>query len=346
MPAYASGATTTMQSPKAALAIGGQGFLGDIVRQGMAGLASNVRGEVIEHCGHWVPDERPEEFNKLILGFLSEPITAKRYRFSDRTVGRPHRTLEPGKAQMDVTVEELASRQLADYRRLSPGTYFGERREPLSLEEAYRVQAEVSRLRVQDGDKIAGYKVGCTSAEIERQFGLRGPIYAVLFQSELRCSGAHLDASSFTNLAIEGEMAARVGEDGEIAALFPAIELHNLVFRSEPKTLAELIVNNGLNAGVVLPDKAAGCEALGQGAARSLRVLINGESIDEGELWSLPGGAGASLKWLRENLKRHGGRLSPGHLVLTGTPLGIHRVRPGDHVEVFAGGHFVHCFVQ
>jgi hypothetical protein len=51
MPAYASGATTTMQSPKAALAIGGQGFLGDIVRQGMAGLASNVRGEVIEHCG-------------------------------------------------------------------------------------------------------------------------------------------------------------------------------------------------------------------------------------------------------------------------------------------------------
>ena len=165
---------------------------------------------------------------------------------------------------MDVTVEELASRQLADYRRLSPGTYFGERREPLTLRGSLSRADRGLPSEGQDGDKIAGYKVGCTSAEIERQFGLRGPIHAVLFESELRCSGARLDRSSFTNLAIEGEMAARIGEDGEIAALFPAIELHNLVFRSEPKTLAELIVNNGLNAGVVLPDEVAGCEALGQ----------------------------------------------------------------------------------
>ena len=41
------------------------------------GLASNVRGEVIKHCGHWVPDERPDEFNKIILGFLAEPVAAR-----------------------------------------------------------------------------------------------------------------------------------------------------------------------------------------------------------------------------------------------------------------------------
>ena len=110
---------------------------------------------------------------------------------------------------MDLTIEELAMRQIADYRGLKPGTFFGERREPLTLEEAYRVQAEVSRLRVDEGDKVAGYKVGCTSAEIERLFGLRGPIYAVLFASELRQSGDRVDASAFANLAIEGEMAAR-----------------------------------------------------------------------------------------------------------------------------------------
>jgi pimeloyl-ACP methyl ester carboxylesterase len=54
------------------LAVGGEGFLGDIVRQGMAGLAKNVRGEVIKHCGHWVPDECPEEFNRVLLEFLGE----------------------------------------------------------------------------------------------------------------------------------------------------------------------------------------------------------------------------------------------------------------------------------
>ena len=248
---------------------------------------------------------------------------------------------------MDLTIEELAARQIADYRRLTPGTFFGEQREPLTLEEAYCVQREVSLLRAHSGERVAGYKVGCTSAEIERRFGLRGPIYAVLFESELRQSGEQLDASAFANLAIEGEMAARIGEDGAIAAVFPVIELHNLVFRSNPKTLAELVVNNGLNAGVVLPDETMDLKAPEQrGASASLRVLVNGKSIEEGALWSLPGGARASLNWLEENLKRRGGSLLPGQLLLTGTPLGIHRVHPGDHVEVLAGGCCVHCFIQ
>jgi 2-keto-4-pentenoate hydratase len=247
---------------------------------------------------------------------------------------------------MDLTIEELAARQIADYRRLTPGTFFGEQREPLTLEEAYRVQGEVSRLRAHSGERVAGYKVGCTSVEIERLFGLRGPIYAVLFESELRKSGERLDASAFANLAIEGEMAARIGEDGAIAAVFPVIELHNLVFRSNPKTLAELVANNGLNAGVVLPDETADLEAPEQGASGSLRVLVNGKSIEEGALWSLPGGARASLNWLEENLKHCGVSLLPGQLLLTGTPLGIHRVHPGDHVEVLAAGCCVHCFIQ
>ena len=246
---------------------------------------------------------------------------------------------------MDMTVEELAARQVSDYRGLSPGTYFGERREPLTLDEAYRVQAEVSRLRVREGDNVAGYKVGCTSPEIERRFGLHGPIHGVLFESEIRRSGARLDAASFANLAVEGEMAVRLGGRGAIAAAFPIIELHNLVFRGEPKTLSELIVNNGMNAGVILPDEEAGVSLLHDENAK-LRVLLNGECIDEGKLWSMAGGAMAALAWLEASLRRCGTTWTPGQLILTSTPLGIHPVRPGDHVEVQAGGRHVHCYVE
>jgi 2-keto-4-pentenoate hydratase len=246
---------------------------------------------------------------------------------------------------MDVTVEELAARQLSDYRVLSPGTYFGERREPLTLDEAYQVQTAVCRLRVEEGDGVAGYKVGCTSPEIERRFGLHGPIHGVLFESEIRRSGARLGAASFANLAVEGEMAVRFGARGAIEAAFPIIELHNLVFRSEPKTLSELIVNNGLNTGVVLPDQETGVRLLHDDNAR-LRVLLNGQCIDEGMLWSMAGGAMAALAWLEASLKRCGTTWAPGQLILTSTPLGIHPVRPGDHVEVQAGGRHVHCFVE
>ncbi len=246
---------------------------------------------------------------------------------------------------MDVTVEELAARQLSDYRALSPGTYFGERREPLTLDEAYQVQTAVRRLRVEEGDGVAGYKVGCTSLEIERRFGLHGPIHGVLFENEIRRSGARLDAASFANLAVEGEMAVRLGARGAIEAAFPIIELHNLVFRSEPKTLSELIVNNGLNTGVVLPDEETGVGLLHDENAK-LRVLLNGECIDEGKLWSMADGATAALAWLETSLKRCGTTWAPGQLILTSTPLGIHPVRPGDHVEVQAGGRHVHCFVE
>lgn len=41
------------------LALGGAGFLGGIVEQGMSALATDVRGEIIPECGHWVADEQP-----------------------------------------------------------------------------------------------------------------------------------------------------------------------------------------------------------------------------------------------------------------------------------------------
>ena len=49
-------------------------------------------------------------------------------------------------------------------------------------------------------------------------------------------------------------MAVKVDEDGQIKAAFPIIELHNFIFRAERRTLSELIANNGINAGIILPE--------------------------------------------------------------------------------------------
>lgn len=53
------------------LALGGAGFLGPIVEQGMSALASDVRGEVIPECGHWVADEQPEYVIESLQKFFS-----------------------------------------------------------------------------------------------------------------------------------------------------------------------------------------------------------------------------------------------------------------------------------
>jgi 2-keto-4-pentenoate hydratase len=64
-----------------------------------------------------------------------------------------------------LDVAQLATRQLRDYDARTPGTMFAE---PFSLDVpgAYAIQSEVSRLREERGERLAGYKVGCTSPTI------------------------------------------------------------------------------------------------------------------------------------------------------------------------------------
>ncbi|HWO01893.1 MAG TPA: alpha/beta hydrolase, partial [Blastocatellia bacterium] len=54
------------------LALGGAQSLGPTM-VGMANeVATNVRGGVIERCGHWVADERPEYVTEQLVAFLAE----------------------------------------------------------------------------------------------------------------------------------------------------------------------------------------------------------------------------------------------------------------------------------
>ena len=151
-----------------------------------------------------------------------------------------------------LQLTSFAARQWRDYQQRTPGSAFADPALSMTLEEAYAVQMETARLRCAAGDEVAGYKVGCIGAGVVEQFGMSGPIHARLFRSEIRQTGEILRYESFVNPAIEGEMALRVGDDGQIATAFPIIELHHFVFRAPRKTLAELVSNNGINAGIVI----------------------------------------------------------------------------------------------
>jgi 2-keto-4-pentenoate hydratase len=241
----------------------------------------------------------------------------------------------------------LAARQWQDYRRLTPGTYFSQSQTALDLDQAYAVQTEFARLRCEAGDSVAGYKVGCIGPGVVEQFGMSGPIHARLFRSELRASGETLNHSAYANLAIEGEMAVRIAADGTIASAFPVIELHHFVFRGPTRTLVELVANNGINGGAVLaPDDVAAALSYWQSAC-TLTVKVKQKAIESGKLWAMDGGAAQAVEWLSTDLELHGLSLSPGDLVLTGTPLGLHPVSPGDRVTVSVDGRdLVTCLIN
>lgn len=56
------------------LAVGGASGWGrgSEVFESLSRVASNVRGAVIENCGHWIPEEQPEILARHLLSFLAD----------------------------------------------------------------------------------------------------------------------------------------------------------------------------------------------------------------------------------------------------------------------------------
>jgi len=55
------------------LALGGVNGFGAAALRSMQSLADNVRGGVVERCGHWIPEERPDYLGAQLLEFFAEP---------------------------------------------------------------------------------------------------------------------------------------------------------------------------------------------------------------------------------------------------------------------------------
>ena len=119
-----------------------------------------------------------------------------------------------------------------------------------------------------------------------------------------------------------------------VKAAFPLIEFHNFIFRAERKTLPELIANNGIHAGIILPkmDWQNSTKYLHKDA--QLNLFINGLDVGATGLWPNGDGPEASVTWLRSNLESCGIELEAGNIVLAGTALGLYPVKNGDEVTV------------
>jgi 2-keto-4-pentenoate hydratase len=245
-----------------------------------------------------------------------------------------------------MDLRAMAARQLDDYDNHHPGLIFAEPDFILSVEQSYELQFEVARLRERRGERVAGYKIGCVSHTMQYQLGLDRPVFGHVWGSEQHASGCVLGMQSFDGLAVEGEFAVRLAADVPSAewflhhpevliAGFVVIELHNYVFRgSAANRAAELIANNAIHAGVVLPVEETPLRHADALLGAALRVLRGGELLGEATGRQLDDGPVSGIARLVEHLAQHGRRLRRGQLVLTGSPLPLWRVTIGDCIEV------------
>jgi 2-keto-4-pentenoate hydratase len=228
---------------------------------------------------------------------------------------------------MNSRIEERAARQLADYDARQPGMMFAEG-VIMSVAEGYELQAAVAELRCLRGERIIGYKVGCTSRKIRAQLGIAHRVTGRLYDSERHKSGATLSRKQYANLAIEGELAVELsrvpvkddfrseGVPKCVARVFPVVELHQHIMRGGQPSAGELIANNAIHAGFVA---GAGIRPEDARGEPSLAILADDRLLDDCSGQALIQTIRSSLQWLTETVRERGDRLSAGQTVLTGS---------------------------
>lgn len=201
----------------------------------------------------------------------------------------------------------------------------------ISVPEAYAVQDRVAGKRETRGERVVGYKVGCTSHAIRRQFGLEEPIRAYLFDPHVYGDGVRLDWSAFLKCAIEPELVITMGRpvrskgltDAQLIAsienLGAGIELHHYHFWHQPPTLQELICSGGLHAGLVVGPRPTGPKPFSF-REEVFIVYVDGERVTEAPASEIMGGPLRSLRWLSDSLIDDGLFLDRGDLVIPGSP--------------------------
>jgi 2-keto-4-pentenoate hydratase len=230
-----------------------------------------------------------------------------------------------------LAAKRAANTLLAEHRENVRFRTIGPPDGPASISDAYDIQERyVALLRGENGD-AAGYKVGLTSATMQKFCGIDHPIAGVVLASRLHKSGATVQRQNYGRLGLEFEIAVRIKSDVPVTgrpctaeAIAPhidgvcaAIEIvddrsadySNLDVRS-------LVADNSWNGGIVLSEFKTTWPDLPGVLGRASK---DGAAIGEGFGRDILGHPFNSAAWLATQLNSRGAGLKAGQVVMTGS---------------------------
>lgn len=232
---------------------------------------------------------------------------------------------------------ELLIAARGDHRRLEA---FPSSCRPASFEDGYAIQEAFAAAW---GAPVAGYKIGCTSAEAQKLLGSPGPFPGRVFDPVLLKSPARVSAKAFHRLGVETEFAFTLARDlphrtasyereevaNAVAALHPAIEIVDSRWIDWLKAGASSIVaDNGANGALILGPGMVEWRNVDLPKARA-SLRFDDKAIAEGTGAAVLGNPLDALVWLANDLSRRGFGLKGGEAVTTGTVTGVHFAAPG-----------------
>jgi len=203
----------------------------------------------------------------------------------------------------------------------------------LSEADSYKVQFAVHDRLARAGDPVVGWKVALSVPAQYEPLKLSGPVFAAIYRSGLRQSGAVFEAGWPIKPGIEPELVARIAKDapaggapytsdtirGFVANLYCGMEVVDNRYVDVTKMSGPArIADNVLQAALVTGSEIKDWQKLDFPNLKG-RSLLDGKELAKGPGSAVMGSAMISLAWLANTLSKHGRMLKAGDLILTGS---------------------------
>lgn len=217
----------------------------------------------------------------------------------------------------------------------------------LTIDDAYKIQAEWQRIKLDRGEEIVGHKIGLTSRAMQATMNIDTPDSGFLTDRMVFEPGGELLAAEFCDPKLEIELAFVLGSDLAGADLstddvldatdhvVPAIELIAArSFRRDPetqrtRTVVDTIADNAANAGIICGGERVGprdVDLRWVGALGSRNGTIEETGVAAGVL----GHPAEGIVWLARRYHEQGLTLKAGQTILAGSFTRPIDIRPGD----------------
>lgn len=209
----------------------------------------------------------------------------------------------------------------------------------LTFDQAYEIQAQVVALEVEKRGGQVGYKVAMTGEAAQKKFGVSEPTYGVLMKDMMLEPGVSLKTSDFKKLLIEVEIALIIGRDitgpladldearAAVEAAAPAIELPEMRMADPASAKAVDVVADMANACRVILGPKADLKDLADINQVKIKLLKDGQLVNEGQATDSSGDQFKTLMWLAEAVTSRGGQIKKGQVIITGA---MGQLLPGE----------------
>jgi len=209
---------------------------------------------------------------------------------------------------------------------------------------AYAIQTQWTAMRLANGERILGRKIGLTSLAMQQQLGVHEPDYGSLWASRYVPAERGLavaPASWFIQPRVEGELAFLIGRRlagpgvtlqhvlAATEAIAVAIEIVDSRIEDWRIKLVDTVADNASYGGFTLGPWS---RALRTADLRTIGMVLsqNGRPAVEGIGAAALGHPARCVAWLANKLAEFGIALEPGDIVLSGSLARALPARAGD----------------